>query len=588
MQTVAPAGTRERIRPFLIAWAVVAIIVILAKLSAITGMQFPDPDDELRLQQVRDWLGGQSWWDVTQHRMNGPTGAPMHWSRLVDVPIAAVILMLRPLLGQADAELGALIIVPLLTLGVVMCLVGVLTRRLLDQEHAMIATLLVPVSILAMLQLSPLRIDHHGWQIALALAATVAALDPKSRASGLVAGAAAALWLHISLEGLPFAATLATMFAARWLLDPRQGERLTAFVGALALGSVAFYLATKAPTGWTNRYCDAVSPAYLAGFCVGAAVCWAVVRATPGAIWARVAALADAGVLAVGAMLWLAPHCARGPFEALDPLVHDFWYKNVLEGREIWHQPPQVAAMVIAFPLVGLLGSWRAFRLAPSEAARRNWAIMLFLLAGASLASVFVQRTGAVANLLALPGGVYLFRLFLKRASDTRSLPGRLTALIGAVVLVMPSYVVAFGMLPFSDDPPRRRAAPSESCVAREQLQLLDQLPPSTIAAPLDLSPAIIVDTHHSVIASGHHRNGRAMRDVIHVFTLPAPQAKAILDRRRIDYLVVCPTLVEPSIFLRYGPKGLWADLAAKRTPTWLEPVDLGRPSPLRVWKVKR
>ena len=41
--------------------------------------------------QVRDWMAGQSWFDVVQHRLNPPLGVDMHWSRLVDAPIAAIM-----------------------------------------------------------------------------------------------------------------------------------------------------------------------------------------------------------------------------------------------------------------------------------------------------------------------------------------------------------------------------------------------------------------------------------------------------------------------------------------------------------------
>jgi hypothetical protein len=69
----------------------------------------------MRLQQVRDWLAGQSWFDVTQYRVDPPHGLPMHWSRLLDVPLAAVILLVRPFAGQPAGELAACIVVPFFT-----------------------------------------------------------------------------------------------------------------------------------------------------------------------------------------------------------------------------------------------------------------------------------------------------------------------------------------------------------------------------------------------------------------------------------------------------------------------------------------
>ena len=52
----------------------------------------------MRLVQVRDLLQGQGWFDVFLHRMNAPYGLAMHWSRLVDGPLALLVLNLQHLL----------------------------------------------------------------------------------------------------------------------------------------------------------------------------------------------------------------------------------------------------------------------------------------------------------------------------------------------------------------------------------------------------------------------------------------------------------------------------------------------------------
>jgi hypothetical protein len=100
---VAAAG-RESIRPYMLAWLIACAILVVANLSAISNFVIRDPDDMLRLLQVRDWLAGQSWFDVSQHRMNPPEGAGTHWSRLVDLPIAGLILLTRPLLGAGGRD----------------------------------------------------------------------------------------------------------------------------------------------------------------------------------------------------------------------------------------------------------------------------------------------------------------------------------------------------------------------------------------------------------------------------------------------------------------------------------------------------
>lgn len=585
MQTSAPSLERTNYWPFVGAWLMTATILVIAAWPAPGGLVFPDPDDALRLQQVRDWLGGQSWFDVTQYRLNPPDGAPMHWSRLVDVPIAAAILLLTPLLGQHLGELVAMVIVPLLTLAVVMALVAKLSWRLLDRDHALLATLLVPVSVAALHQLRPFRIDHHGWQMALALVAVIAALDRRPLRSGLVAGTAAALWLQISLEGLPFAIALVALYGLRWLIDPREGGRLVALLGALSGGSLVLVALTKSPADWSAIHCDVIAPAYIPALGVAALGMAAVVAARIHRLPVRLAAAGFVAVLMIAAIRIAAPQCSAGPFEALDPVVRRFWYDRVNEGLPLWHQPPAVVAIVVAFPLVGLWGSLKAW--AADPARRQLWTVFLFLLVAAILAAVFVQRSGALANLLALPGGVFLMQRMLARARTKPPL-ARLAGMLGALLLATPSYAfVAIdatiaGMISDVDD-----YQLVQDCVNERAIGALDALPAARVAAPLDIAPAIVAFTHHSTIASGHHRNGIAMRHVIDIFGGRYDRARGLLAMRGAQYVAVCPELIEPWLYRQRNPDGLVARLYDGRTPQWLTPVPL-KGTPLRVWRVEQ
>ncbi len=87
-----------------VVWLIVAASVagILSwpdLVAVLRELRLPDTDDAMRLVQVRDLLAGQGWFDLSQHRHAG--APPMHWSRLVDAPIAALILLVRPFAGPA-------------------------------------------------------------------------------------------------------------------------------------------------------------------------------------------------------------------------------------------------------------------------------------------------------------------------------------------------------------------------------------------------------------------------------------------------------------------------------------------------------
>src|SRR5687767_5088328 len=72
-----------------------------------------DPDSVMRLVQVRDLLAGQGWFDLVQHRLAPPDGVLMHWSRLIDAPLAGLVLI-GDLFGHGEAF--ALVAWPLLLL----------------------------------------------------------------------------------------------------------------------------------------------------------------------------------------------------------------------------------------------------------------------------------------------------------------------------------------------------------------------------------------------------------------------------------------------------------------------------------------
>src|SRR6185369_11999382 len=116
-------------------WKLVAILTWLAfcgwfifqRWGAIRWFGLGDTDDNMRMMQVRGLLEGQGWYDLAQHRM---AGSNIHWSRLVDLPIAALKLLFMPIFGGRTAEQIAVAVAPMLPMLVAMAALAVIVRRM--------------------------------------------------------------------------------------------------------------------------------------------------------------------------------------------------------------------------------------------------------------------------------------------------------------------------------------------------------------------------------------------------------------------------------------------------------------------------
>ena len=417
--------TRALRAPVLICWALAALILMLVGAPAIAHLQFPDPDDAMRLLEVRDLLAGQSWWDVSQHRLVGPTGAgayAMHWSRIVDLPLAAVMAAFDPLVGETASTRIALTLVPLLILLAVSALVARLVATLGGIERAKMAVLLVPLSPPLVYQIQPLRIDHHGWQVMLATAAVAALLSAPARRSGAIAGACLAALVSVSLEGMPITAAITGVALLAWAFDPSRRAQATAMIASLVGGVVLIHIAQRGPAMLAPA-CDAIAPAWIGAlFVAGAGIGSTIAFARTLAL--RLAGLLAAGVAAAATLRFAAPVCTAGPFATLDPLVYKVWYLGVSEGLPATAQTPAVAAMLYALPLVGLAGAAVAWRASAGE-ARTRWTMMGGIAAAGFVFSLLVARGAATANALALPGAAWLLHAWLTRARRVRPLLDR-------------------------------------------------------------------------------------------------------------------------------------------------------------------
>jgi lysylphosphatidylglycerol synthetase-like protein (DUF2156 family) len=303
---------------------------------------------------------------------------------------------------------------------------------------------------------------------------------------------------------------------------------------------------------------------------------------------ARVLVMATAGGAAAAVLVLRAPECLNGPFSTLDPLVRDYWYVNVQEGMPMWHQDLHTIAFVMAAPIAGLVSCVVLAREMDKTDRSKLWVIGFFSLYALVL-SLFVTRTISVATAYAVvPVAAliaYVFGLYRQSGVPKQ----RIFYVAMMLFLMAPgSFVtVVLNVLPqlkSADD--ARSDAKSMSCESAQSVATLSDLPRGRFLVPFDMAPMVLVQTAHSVLASSHHRNEKAMHDHIEIFRSRPDMAKQLMAARGINYLAVCPDEGELDRYARKHPKGLWGQIAKGHVPDWLEPLP-AKGKGIRVWRVR-
>jgi hypothetical protein len=582
----------RRYWPMLALWLVVATVLVWLSWDRVVTRGGWDPDDQLRMVQLRDFLGGQSWFDTTQYRLNPPEGAPMHWSRLIELPLAMVVMLFTPLVGAAHAEMVAGALVPMLCLGGIALLLARIAEKIGGRAAGIAAFLLALMAPAMLIQLRPMRIDHHGWQIFCAVLALATLFWTDKRKAGLVMGAALATWMHISLEGAPMTAAFFLVLGWRWVtervIERGEGVRLFWTLVSFASMSLALFLGTQADGFAARQYCDTVSPAHIWAILAAVTLLLPAIHAKPAARSVRVAAAGGAGLVAMVVLLSLAPQCSQGAFGDLDPLVREYWYAKISEGLPVWYQDLPTAITLMAPLVVALVALVAANRFTDAE-HRPMLRQLGFFLIYASILSLLVFRTISVATAFTIVPTALCLAAAFNRYRVEPVLARRLLLVPAALVLLTSGMLAGSVAGAFGDKPDKaeaKREAAGDACETVQSAKALAALPPGNIIAPFDMGPVILLTTGHKVLASSHHRNRQGMRDQIDIFRLAPDQSRPIMARHNITYIVACPGEAELGYYAEKNPTGLWALLAKDDVPGWL--VYRGTfGKGLKVWAVK-
>ncbi|MCF2514793.1 AcrB/AcrD/AcrF family protein [Sphingomonas sp. G124] len=575
-----------------LAWLTYVVVVIAGRSGSIHAFALPDTDDNLRLAQVRAWLGGQGWFDLTQHRFDpAHGGGNIHWSRLVDLPIAGIILLMRPLVGGADAERIAVAVAPLLPLLLLMFALALTMKRLVSEKAwpLPLIGLLSAYSTIGMF--APLRIDHHGWQLALLGVAIAGMADPRRARGGAVLGIASGLSLAIGLEMMIYLALLGGATVLLWVADREQRRRLAAYAGSLVATTCLGFLIFAS---YANRHavCDALSPVWLSDAALGGAAMFGLALLRLESWKARLGVAVVAGGLLAGfhALAW--PHCLQR-LEGVSPEATTLWLDHVREARPFYRHGWRIGGTAVALPVTALIGwaflVWKAARLGPDGRDLLYRTLAVALPSVAALALLFWQmRAAPAAQMMALPAATALIVLFAGRWMESPKLWLHAAAVVLVLLGVGAAVPVALQLIPQESQGGVRAkvAQANRLCPSLAALAPIQRQPKGMVFTFIDLGPRLIVATHHDAVGGPYHRNDQAIADVMKAFRGDEAQAHRIIREYRSDYLLICPNMSTATIFMAEAPKGFYGQLIKGQVPSWLQPIPLPKNSPFQMWKV--
>lgn len=539
-------GTGLKWTQIVVTWALLALALALP--TALSGVFNITGDDAMRLVGAIDLFNGQSWFDTTQWRDNAPYGASMHWSRLVDAPLVALMALATPF-AQGDAPYWAAFIWPLLVLFGVVALVAELTERIAGIAARLPALALLAMTLATYSEFFPGRVDHHNVQIMLTLGMILATVNGRMSVGwASAAGVLAATGLAVGTEVLPSAVVVLICFALYWAFDPSRSWRTLLAVGISFPAALLLHMLAVLPVdAWLVPACDALSIPYVtAGLGFGLSVAVALVAGRVlEVVWARLLMLALLGAASAMLVLWLFPECRGGPYGNLDADVARILMPEIGEAQPVWTwllanaTRPQVALLLA--PVVGTAAVlWVAVR-AP---ARRRW--QWLVLAGFCLALFVVfclqVRGFRLLTIAMLPGPAWLVARRWAAFRAQQSLGSAMLAVLTILAFTGTAHWVLFtrAYAAFGPPQPMSRVAALGSCAQRSAYEPLAALPAGNLMSYLLIGPQLLLETPHAVVSAGYHRNEEGLRDMVRFFSGGEAEARAVVKERELDYLVYC------------------------------------------------
>ena len=581
-----------------------------------------DPDDYTYLQQALDWLQGQGWFDNIQHRMNPPAGVAIHYTRLAEIPIAAMIMMFRVFhYSWRGAALLTSFLLPVVYLGILFSVLRRVAAKIISPDWAALTCFVVLFAPAWTFKFAPGQVDHHGLESILTIVAVGFTIqmfaEPGRVLYPVAAGFFYALSTAIALEVLPWMALAAAVIGLWAVVTGGNTARSTSLFGFSLFICGAFFLLLEKPLGEILQPdLLAYSVAYvILELGIALALCAAAGTTFVKILPARIA-IAATIACGLGALyLHQFPSLLAGPYGAMDPKLATMFFANLEEAKSLIGNYNLFIIFVRILKLMLAFFACLYFWYHAKDSKKWGWFLFACLLAASTALSVFYQVRVVIYALLfsVIPLTEFVARgwAWIGAHKEQWGVRKQFWAEIGLLLLVGPLTVVfipalfdgrAFniGVLMFTAQ------GNGDTCGIRSLDEILAAPPYADkklrIMTMIDKGPEILFYTPHEIFAAPYHTNVQGNLDSYDFFAATdIKQAQQVAHRDKIDLVVLC-RLVPDMYMHESGPHyfalpsgaihmksdaSLAGQLVLHQPPGWLKEIPVPPLAQYQLFEVK-
>ena len=567
-------------------------------------------DDPVRMTQVLNWVNGAGWYDRRIMRVDPPDGFQTIWSRIVDIPIALVIIIAQQFVTQKTAAIVAALVIPMVELRLLFEAARYFIRPLVGKNHARLISLFLIFSTISNYHnfsvsgFYPGEASHHPWYIILGLlmygALARLVIGAKSKTSIMMLGCSIALLLAVGIEPfLLIAGVCVLLVVLAWhYRRPQLIQRAGCGFAAGALGALLLLPMHQPPGQLLNI--SFVEPSIIGPILIGAAALFlfgsshAIKHSTR--LVSLVVIIAIAALLSIGLIICF-PQIQNGATAGLSPAERVMVHREHFEARSLLFAANNIFDLLGLFlPLVAALGGGLLCFLRATSPRRQALAGLYlgFTLTDSAITQIYARYYHHAVS-VACGWLLWLWQYLIRRLPQNRNYSFAVVALFIALGPFLMLLIPAFGknapvlsqVLLF----PAELQSVTEPCGLVALSHYLDThySKDTNLLVPGVDSSRMLYATNLKIDFLNNYPSQDRFIDNETFFGTQLPDvAKAIARRHQVDLVAVCKIAMNASPLQSGEAPMMFELLEYGHPPPWLKPIDTHLPGLYHLYEVDK